>query len=78
MDMNKIVEHYIKLSQNLREDKVTVEELNEIMARDQQAYLSMFNRNLLQRNEYESILVLLNEFEDLFVEIIERRLAKLN
>ena len=73
MNPKRVVNHYLNLSQALRDNKITIEELNQTVIRDQQAFLVMKNKALITLIEYESLLQTVNEFEDLFETIIDNK-----
>ena len=79
MNLSKLTNHYLTLTQRLRVNDITVEDLNATILRDQQAFLIMKNKSLMTEVEYTSMLVCINEFEDLFEKIIDaKEKVKLN
>ena len=76
MHINKITNHYFKLLRNLKEGKISVEQLNDSVERDVQGFKSMLNKNLINKPEFDSMLIVINEFEDMFEEIINQKETK--
>lgn len=68
-NLTKTVAHYLKLSSSYRDNKITTEEVQEMIERDIQAHVSMFNKGLLTEQEYDSYIQCVSEFEDLIEDI---------
>ena len=70
-NINKTVGHYLKLTQELRDGNLSVEQLQKSVERDVQGHIAMFNKNLLTDTEFESYKMVISEYEDLWEEIIQ-------
>lgn len=70
-NLNKVVSHYMSVCNKLRDNIIDQDQLQEIVERDCQNYIQLKNKSLITEQEFQSILNIVNEFEDIFEEIIK-------
>lgn len=68
-DKDKIVEHFYNLSQNFRNDKLTIKQVEEVMARDAMHFSLMLDKGLLNKTDFNSVLEIMTNFEDAIEQI---------
>ena len=61
----------MKLSQGLRDRRISQEELSGIVSRDVAGFHTLMENKNITYQDYESLLVMVDEFEDMFEEIIK-------
>ena len=71
-NISKITNHYMKVARALREGKLTTSQLNEMMVKDVNLFESFLINNEITKVEFDSYLVIVNEFEDLFEQILNK------
>ena len=66
INQNKIVNHLLTLSRAVREKTATLEEVQEIIKRDVNYYVILYNQKSISEVEYNGILQLYYDFEEAF------------